>query len=796
MEPNEDSVTVAAEAIAGPQGPVSQGDLGSRPSMEDSDSTEDGGRDNAHTPVTELEDDWPDVPHPDWLMEEPPQSIGMETPNGSDGEVEAYHSPQPCADPAWPAEGDGERGSTRGPEGEVSDAVTGVSLAREDHAPFDGPESPPTPPLDRGSEVEKEEELSVERKEGPDAHEDTRSPKQEHKTGEEHSPDGKEEAAEKAGQSESSPVPGERMGDCEERSVDSELPDFSTAREEWAGLDSTSSPPPRPSLSRSSYRGQITDPSLTTDYQPSQEEGDSLQLGAITQDRQQGELLLHCPGSGQRGGGKERGRSGRAEKRVERLSRALLGSTRGRKGERNRGRLEQRAHAEQRPPHREEGKIDAVPRFTRATAGWRRRAARIIRVTAGCPSTSPPAAPWSFTPRNPPPPPNETPIEREIRHAVEREHSLRRSRGLARAQEFVEIPLRKPILSQTLSSKSGKGDGTDRQFAGKKMQREISLEAQREEVLVQMGKVPGFYDKGTVRQLRERKELFEAFQEKRETSGTPSKRASTSTSDLSAPGPGRTAAQHVLERGRSLDHVARSQDPGSTGSKEGGFGDGPPVPCGPTLSEGGAGQVIIFEIGPVKRPPVLEPDKPLQPVQSAGSLPEGHRVTVVDSGTVFPSSGPGGEGGGVVGETKGRAKEVDEEEEEEEEEPAMARENPFFRLRSSLSLRPEVEQDIREARQRERELRRQRTSLYGTTGAGGGRPASQETRSPTPPQNGLSSPELPSRPTSSTPPARQPLGKLDLTWPPARTSVEVAGQTEAPKSRKKIPLLHRWESAW
>ncbi|CAB1433885.1 unnamed protein product [Pleuronectes platessa] len=39
--------------------------------------------------------------------------------------------------------------------------------------------------------------------------------------------------------------------------------------------------------------------------------------------------------------------------------------------------------------------------------------------------------------------------------------------------------------------------------------------------------------------------------------------------------------------------------------------------------------------------------------------------------------------------------------------------NPFFTLRPALALQPEVEKDIRQAREREEELRRQRSTLYG-----------------------------------------------------------------------------------
>ncbi|CAG03273.1 unnamed protein product, partial [Tetraodon nigroviridis] len=114
----------------------------------------------------------------------------------------------------------------------------------------------------------------------------------------------------------------------------------------------------------------------------------------------------------------------------------------------------------------------------------------------------------------PPAPLKETPIEREIRRSIEREHSLRRSRGLPSPPtetEYVEIPLRKAVLSQSIITKSEKYQGKDRQYAGKKMQLEIHEEVRREQDLVRLGKVPGFYDKGTTQELKDRKVIFEAF---------------------------------------------------------------------------------------------------------------------------------------------------------------------------------------------------------------------------------------------------------------------------------------------
>lgn len=107
-------------------------------------------------------------------------------------------------------------------------------------------------------------------------------------------------------------------------------------------------------------------------------------------------------------------------------------------------------------------------------------------------------------------PPNETPIEREIRLHLEREELLRRERGLASprvTQEYVEVRIR-PILNQSVSSSSLPKD-KERQWAGVQMQREIQRECRREDDLVQLGKVRGAYDRGTPQEVQEKKMLFE-----------------------------------------------------------------------------------------------------------------------------------------------------------------------------------------------------------------------------------------------------------------------------------------------
>lgn len=333
--------------------------------------------------------------------------------------------------------------------------------------------------------------------------------------------------------------------------------------------------------------------------------------------------------------------------------------------------------------------------------------------------------------------PKETPIEREIRRAVEREHSLRRSRGLPNpptSPKYVEIPLKKNVLYQP-AAKSERCQGKDRQFAGIKMQNEIQEEVQREQDLVKLGKVPGVYDKGTVRQLKEKKQLFEAFQKPNESTLTVSTRSMPMSwsyaSDVSTlDNQEETSSQASTRRG---SHVERSPSQSPSSANEGGSIS--LTPRGPGFSEGTGCQVII-----------LENNLSVPAQKLYHPKPEAEPVTVVDSGSPNISSSMTGEHGGI----KGR-----EQEQEEEEAEVAPKENPFFKLRSSTNL-VKVEQDIREAQEREKELQKQRISLYGGTeganrggrggGVGGLRPASIEGKSPTlssPSLNGLAAPDLP-----------------------------------------------------
>ncbi|XP_014428480.2 mitotic interactor and substrate of PLK1 isoform X1 [Pelodiscus sinensis] len=107
-------------------------------------------------------------------------------------------------------------------------------------------------------------------------------------------------------------------------------------------------------------------------------------------------------------------------------------------------------------------------------------------------------------------PGKETPIEREIRLAMEREESLRKERGIQRltsSNELVEIQT-KPLLSTSLSSSSSR-KVKDKGRVSFYVQREIEQEIKREEDLKKEGRLLGTYDKGMQQELGERKKVFE-----------------------------------------------------------------------------------------------------------------------------------------------------------------------------------------------------------------------------------------------------------------------------------------------
>ncbi|NXD02738.1 MISP protein, partial [Certhia familiaris] len=120
---------------------------------------------------------------------------------------------------------------------------------------------------------------------------------------------------------------------------------------------------------------------------------------------------------------------------------------------------------------------------------------------------------------------NETPIEREIRIAMEREENLWKERGIQRltsSSELVEIQT-KPVLNIHTSPGPGR-KGKDRGRASLYVQREIEQETKREEDLKRQGRLLGAYDRGTQQELEERRRVFEQ-EEAPSQKPTPLKRA-------------------------------------------------------------------------------------------------------------------------------------------------------------------------------------------------------------------------------------------------------------------------------
>ncbi|MEQ2184736.1 hypothetical protein GOODEAATRI_011199 [Goodea atripinnis] len=329
----------------------------------------------------------------------------------------------------------------------------------------------------------------------------------------------------------------------------------------------------------------------------------------------------------------------------------------------------------------------------------------------------------------------ETPIEREIRRAIEREQSLRRSRGLPNPRtspEYVEVPLKKSLPSQSVSPRWSQNK--DREFAGKKMQQEIHEESQREQDLVKIGKIPGFYDKGTIRQIKERKQLFETLRISPEPPLTISPKCNTpswssnSSEDLnltleSQDSGTSTPEQTYMERKPMMFNPSQSQ----TSSK----GLDHSSLRGPKFSEGTGCQIIIIESG------LTVPAQKQYKVKAEG-IPE--------TKNSFNSSD----------KTRGHDGLMKTKKEWEEKEVAASKGNPFFKLRSSSNL-DKVRQDIQETKEREKELHSLRLSLYGGINLAE-EPSKKEMPAPGPLSNGR----------SESYEGRQSVDKVSA-WPPVQS---------------------------
>ncbi|XP_014912367.1 mitotic interactor and substrate of PLK1-like [Poecilia latipinna] len=375
----------------------------------------------------------------------------------------------------------------------------------------------------------------------------------------------------------------------------------------------------------------------------------------------------------------------------------------------------------------------------------------------------------SMSTDSPGPVSSETPIEREIRRAIEREQSLRRSRGLPNQRtspEYVEVPSRKSL---SMSSTPKWSQNKDREFAGKKMQHEIHEETRREQDLVKIGKIPGFYDKGTVRQIKERKQLFETLQVCPESPLTFSPKSKTpswssgSSEDLnlileSQDESGTSTPEHTTYKERKPTTVNASQNQTSAkGLDRSGL-------RGPKLSEGTGCQIII-----------IENSRTIPAQKHYKAKAEAKASPALETGKDFNSTEKTRSYDGLVKAKK----------EQEAKEMSPSKGNPFFKLRSSANL-DKVRQDIQEAKDRENELHTLRLSLYGGIN-GAESPSKNEIPAPSPLPNG----------NSGLDEGRQTVDQVSVP-PPGQSEEEKIFHTEVRKSprtpRQKNPLVQLWES--
>ncbi|XP_049418455.1 uncharacterized protein LOC125880185 [Epinephelus fuscoguttatus] len=343
----------------------------------------------------------------------------------------------------------------------------------------------------------------------------------------------------------------------------------------------------------------------------------------------------------------------------------------------------------------------------------------------------------------------ETSMERQIHEEVQGIQSLQRAGGvfnLADNPDVLEIPFKTNILLEPLSSKDDPDQRTDWQFSEQKMKKEISQEIQRELVLVNQGKIPGGYSKGEVRQLKETKLLFEAFQQ--DNTGGPTRNRKPPASLMKG-----HVYPSVLERTRSLELLSHKSCPVSrTHSLR-------------LCKETEKSPEILRSRSPTggsrdktRLAPYAKQDKHTRPYKSMDSINTDVSMPAVETRSKSREGNLGIES-------------------------PILKQNPFFKLRPALALQPEVEKDIREAKEREEELRRQRCTLYG------------ENR-----QNSEDGDKSRFNPTLESDVRKLSRGKLERVWPPPSKKDQMKSEQtqQEPKVHRaggqKAPLWQRWES--
>ncbi|RVE69060.1 hypothetical protein OJAV_G00074140 [Oryzias javanicus] len=346
----------------------------------------------------------------------------------------------------------------------------------------------------------------------------------------------------------------------------------------------------------------------------------------------------------------------------------------------------------------------------------------------------------------------ETTIEKQIHEVAQGKQNLQRAGGvfnLAGDPDVLEIPFKSNVSLESLLHSACTSHNSQWQFSETRMQKDISQDIQREMALVNLGKIPGEYSKGEARQLKETKLLFEAFQQDN-TEGPTRNRKPRATAVKGQVYPS------VLERTRSLErfsqqscpsiartHSLRLQNPGVAAEEKSLEGVRSRSPTGGLQDK-------------TRLSPYLKQDKPLRLHRSMESICSGSAQTAAEA----------------------RGKPLDR-----SQDSLLLKHNPFFKLRPALALQPEVEKDIREAKEREEELRRQRCTLYGEN-----RQNSED--------EGTSLCAKSHTSGSSSGERQKSWGKLERIWPPP--SQKKSDHPQESKVQRagsqKASLWQRWES--
>ncbi|XP_073510443.1 uncharacterized protein MISP3 isoform X2 [Phyllobates terribilis] len=344
----------------------------------------------------------------------------------------------------------------------------------------------------------------------------------------------------------------------------------------------------------------------------------------------------------------------------------------------------------------------------------------------------------------------ETPIEREIRLTMEREMTLRQERGISspigQQPQLVEVR-RKTILVEPVAV-----PGKERQLAGAQMQREIQLETQREKDLVDLGKVMGTYDRGPQQELQEKKMIFESM--------------NTEPSDV----PPMKKKQSEPQQQPKPQEAPPSSIPVSTNHV---------VPAkitkkGPSYAEANGSNVIIIEHSSLLRRSAPTDSRRSAPADSHRSDPsDSRRSAPADSQRSAPVDSRRSVSAEISYTNSSRPPVINS------AGPPTPSGSPYQQLQS-LSPSSLLEREIEEVNERERELRRQRSSIYGRDESDG--------------QTNHKTQEVASDIQSVYQPERPSWRKLEVNWPPNKEAAMNGQVSDSPRTRRqRSALIQSWE---